>query len=392
MNIFHFEWPQHVDSGIDLVGFATLAREKEDDRGAATAFVAGFQAKGTDEYFTENQGRSVQIGQHEDYWKSATLPVFVARISNDGNALLIEDALSSLHGISLIPTYAGRLKSIPTKVTIQSAATDIRLRMFAHALAPWVSQRLRSRTLAHEDESWGLNAQSAWSLLDYVAGRYSAFPIPGSWTDVTQYFRLVSFLFDDFNFRNQLLDDLKVRRLEAVDDEAYGWDEEFVSEKARSYGKSIQGGAYRLLGGMVELIHRFESVHASLTAVPRPNEHTLKAFRTKLAEYRKNETRENAHAYKQADEAHSRPREAAARHDVEYAIAVTKEVWNGAAAALDCTHQQFADEVLRFAGSLRSPAGNAIGEVAEGRLDLESALYEALRPWAATAFYVRHWT
>ncbi|WP_345446536.1 hypothetical protein, partial [Arthrobacter gyeryongensis] len=124
MNIYTFKWPQDMDSGIDLVGFATLFDEKEPNAtGAATAFVAGFQSKGTDDHFTVENRRSVPIGLHRDYWSTAGLPVFVTKVSNDGAALLVEDASSFL-----LENDTER-QSIPTTVSIASAEADIRLRM-----------------------------------------------------------------------------------------------------------------------------------------------------------------------------------------------------------------------------------------------------------------------
>lgn len=391
MDVYHFEWPQHLDSGIDLVGFATLTRKSGDRRGDATAFVAGFQARGTDDYFTEDQARSVQIKQHEEYWKSATLPVFVVRISNDGAALFVEDALSSLHGLALIEPYKDRTKSIPTTVTIQSAATDIRLRMFAQALAPWISQRLRVRPLAHEDEFRGLNRQSAWSLLDYTAGRYSAFPVPGAWTDIRQYFTLVDYLYDDWKFRSQLFEDLSSRLLVGLDDEGHAWKYEPDLVSVKQSASSLRTGAFRLLGGMIDLLLRFQSLGPSLTAEPMPSEQSLKAFKARYADYKDDETAENMHAYKQAEEAHSRPKEALARHDVEDAISVITEVWDGAAAALRYSQSQLADAVSRFGGQYSTGTGDTLYEIRNGTSDLRTALRGALRPWAAERFYVRHW-
>lgn len=390
MGVFHFPWPQEVDSGIDLVGFATVTREDGDKRGAATAFVAGFQSKGTDDYFTEDQARSVQIKQHEEYWKSATLPVFVARISNDGAALLVEDALSSLHGLALIAPYEDRKKSIPTTVTIQSAATDIRLRMFAHALAPWISQRLRARTLAHTDEFRGLNQQSAWSLLDYAAGRHSAFPRPGSWTEVQQYFTLVDYLYEDWTFRNQLFQDLKDRVSLGPGDLGIGWDGEPDHDSAKWSAASLRTGAFRLLGGMIALLFRFESLIHTLTAEPMPGEESLKAVKARLAAYQLADTTENLHAYKKAEEAHSRPKEALARRDVEEAIRVIITVWDGVASALGCTQSQLADAVSLYGGNFRS-VSNRFYEILCRRSDLRAASEGALYPWAAKSFYARHW-
>ncbi|WP_028266981.1 DUF4365 domain-containing protein [Arthrobacter sp. MA-N2] len=391
MEVYHFPWPQELDSGIDLVGFARLTREDGDKRGAATAFVAGFQSKGTDKHFTDNQARSVQIAQHEEYWKNATLPVFVVRISNDGAAQLVEDALSSLHGLALIAPYEDRIKSIPTTVTIQSAATDIRLRMFAHALAPWISQRLRSRTLAHEDEFRGLNRQSAWSLLDYTAGRHSAFPVPGSWADIQQYFTLVDYLYEDWTFRNQLFQDLKDRVSVGLGDQGYGWDDEPDLVSAKSSAASLRTGAFRLLGGMIELLLRFESLLPTLTAEPIPGQQSLKALRARLSAYHLADTTENIHAYKKAEEAHERPKEALARKDVEDAVRVITCVWDGAATALGYTQNQLATAVSLYGGQFSASASNTFYELLHRTSDVQAALYGALRPWAAKAFYVRHW-
>ncbi|MCO4253886.1 DUF4365 domain-containing protein [Pseudarthrobacter cellobiosi] len=397
MEVYHFPWPQDVDSGIDLVGFATLTREDGDKRGAATAFVAGFQSKGTDDYFTDNQARSVQIEQHEEYWKSATLPVFVARISNDGAALLVEDALSSLHGLALIAPYEDRIKSIPTTVTIQSAATDIRLRMFAHALAPWISQRLRARTLAHEDEFRGLNRQSAWSLLDYTAGRYSALPVPGSWADVQQYFTLVDYMYADWTFRQQLFQDLKNRvsagpddQEYGWDDQEYGWDDEPLLVGAKRSANSLRTGAFRLLGGMIELLLRFESRLSTLTAEPMPGQQSLKAYRARLAAYREEDSKENLHALKKAEEAHERPKEALARKDVEEAVRVITEVWEGAATALGYTQNELAAAASLYGGNF-SPSSQTFYEILSRTDDVQTALQGALYTWAAKSFYVRHW-
>lgn len=389
MNIHPFEWPQHLDSGIDLVGFATLNRKSGDNRGDATAFVAGFQARGTDEYFTEEQKRSVQIAQHEDYWKTATLPVFVARISNDGAALFVEDAMSSLHGLTLIPPSAERAKSIATTVTIQSAATDIRLRMFAHALAPWISQRLRARPLAHEDKTLGLDRSSAWSLLDYTAGRYSSFPVPGAWTDLHQYFTLVDYLYDDWDFRNQLFQDLRNRVSKGDDNSGYGWDDDFDYPGAETSVSRSDAGAFRLLAGMVELLLRFESLLPSLTASPMHYVGTQKALQARIAELRANDTTENFHAIRLAEEARYYPKEALARNHVEDAIRVITEVWSGAANALECSPSGLVDKIYRFSGWSSPKATGALERISKG--DTLKALRETIRPWASNTFYVGHW-
>ncbi|WP_156380306.1 hypothetical protein [Arthrobacter sp. Soil762] len=390
MEVYHFPWPQEVDSGIDLVGFATLTREAGDKRGAATAFVAGFQSKGTDDSFTDDQARSVQIKQHEEYWKNATLPVFVARISNDGAALLVEDALSSLHGLALIAPYQDRIKSIPTTVTIQSAATDIRLRMFAHALAPWISQRLRARTLAHEDTLRGLNRQSAWSLLDYSAGRYSSFPVPGSWADVQQYFTLVDYMYEDWTFRQQLFEDLKNRVSAGPDDQEYGWDDEPLLVGPKQSAAQARTGAFRLLGGMIELLLRFESCHPTLTAEPMPSQQSLKAMEARRAAYGLDDSTENVHAYNKAEEAHKKPKEALARKDVEDAIGVITLVWKGAATALGYTQAELVAAIGLY-GGYSSSSGSTFYEILSRTDDVQTALQAALYKWAAKSFYLLHW-
>lgn len=386
--IYAFQWPQEFDSGIDLIGFATLTNTNEKSAGDATAFVAGFQSKGTDKVFEGHQKRSVEIDTHEAYWKSATLPVFVVNISNDGKAILIEDALSSLNGLALVPFYDKRSKSIPTTTTIGSAATDVRLRMFAHALAPWISLRLRARTLAHEDEHLALDRQSAWSLLDHTSGPHSNIPTPGSWTDVQQYFTLVEYLYKDWTFRQQLFEDLKKRISVGIDE--YDWNGDYNFDAAEPSLNPRNTGAFRLLGGMIDLLVRLPSLHSTLTTAPTPNKQTKKAADIHLNTYRQDATSTNFQTYTHAREAHEDPKAAATRNDVDKAIRVIQIIWEGAADALGLSQSEFSKAANDFRGSATGAVGLVTSAVVSGS-DLKAALQEVLSPWAEETFDTTHW-
>lgn len=201
-NVVSFVWPQEVDRGIDLVGFAVTKDDTGD--GLHTAFLGAFQSKGIGD---ETDRRTVEVGTHHGYWSSATPPVFVANVDTVTQRILIEDARSFL---DTDKTADDKLKSIQTIITLEESIADIRLRMYAQALAPWASRHLRSRTLAHTDLASGLNPHSTWSLIAYAGTFFredgpSEGMTPANWYECSQYFTLVEFLYHDHQCREQLV-------------------------------------------------------------------------------------------------------------------------------------------------------------------------------------------
>ncbi|MFJ4262004.1 hypothetical protein ACIPYU_06145 [Paenarthrobacter nicotinovorans] len=201
-NVVSFVWPQEVDRGIDLVGFAITTDDKGD--GLHTAFLGAFQSKGIGD---KTSRRTVDVGTHHGYWSSATPPVFVANVDTVTQRILIEDARSFL---DTDKTAADKLTSIHTTITLEESIADIRLRMYAQALAPWSSRHLRSRTLAHTDPANGLNPSSTWSLIAYAGIFFredgpSEGMTPANWYECSQYFTLVEFLYHDQNCRKQFV-------------------------------------------------------------------------------------------------------------------------------------------------------------------------------------------
>ena len=138
--LISFRWPQDVDSGIDLVSFVVSTDPNSPNTPLATSFVAGFQSKSTARSFrsivtSSLEKQEVEVGKHRHYWKHASMPVFIAAIDGDG-VVLVEDAGAYLH----INPDATEIEVVRPLETVIS---DIRLRMFAHALAPGMSPGLR---------------------------------------------------------------------------------------------------------------------------------------------------------------------------------------------------------------------------------------------------------
>ena len=345
LNIFTFKWPTDMDSGIDLVGFAVLSHQKGEEEPGATAFVAGFQSKGTEDYFTVANSRSVRIDQHEDYWKSAGLPVFVVNVSADRAAVLIEDARSFLI------QNDGDLKSITTTVPIRVAAADIRLRMFAHALAPWLSARLRMRTLAHRHHV--LNVDSVWSLLNYSSGIHSAFPVPGSFVELEQYFTLLAFVYEDSNFRRKLHEDLKPVEARSAEDRS----------------KDNSSGSYRLMGGMIDAFLKFAELYGSFPPPPVPKRWL---------------EREQDNVVSKSQDPSGLYKTTYALARIEDSINVIDRIWAGSAQALNMTSAQLAKATIQFGRSFRVPAQNILGAIAAGECSVRGALTSSLLGWASS--------
>jgi hypothetical protein len=170
----------------------------------ATSFVAGFQSKATADVFSssatprgpgEIEPQKVPVTNHRHYWKHATMPVFITAI--DGNGMvLVEDAGAYLH-----------LKPDATEIEVvrplETVISDIRLRMFTHALAPWISPGLRQLRLGSLAPFRSISGSTVWDLLaNQFAEPQISYPL--SWTDITQYFHLLSYLIDDQESKNEL--------------------------------------------------------------------------------------------------------------------------------------------------------------------------------------------
>lgn len=199
-DILSFPWPQDVDSGIDMVSFASIP---DGDATLATAFVAGFQSKGTAATHGKLPASRVEIGNHAAYWLSAPLPVFVVSTSLADRVSLVEDVLPGLRDAA-----QSEHRSIAVRAAVEEVSADIRMRMYSHALAPWMSHSLRNRSLAVIPQSSGLDQASPWSVLGWVMSTDSALQ-PKSWTECVQYFDLLRWVLRGSDDRRQLAVDAK---------------------------------------------------------------------------------------------------------------------------------------------------------------------------------------
>ena len=202
LGIVCFEWPQSMDSGIDLVAFATYA-EPSDVKLRATAFTAGIQVKGTADVFGEAESRKIYIRKHADYWETATMPVFVTAVSIETGAVLVEDAWSLLWSQRHLEPHERDLNAVPASTTLSLAGDHIRLRMMTHALAPYLSPRLRSRPLAQLTLPDVEGLESVWTAFASTADKHSSFANPRSWSEAQQLFEVLSHMLRDSSIRQE---------------------------------------------------------------------------------------------------------------------------------------------------------------------------------------------
>ena len=418
--IYSFEWPQDLDSGIDVVAFATLRHGDPDKDDLATAFIAGFQSKGTKDSFGENSKRSVVAGNHADYWMNASLPVFLVAVDVTSGKTLVEDVGSTRDIHRLMLRHNIELNSIPTDISLEKAATDIRLRMFAHALAPWVSVRLRTRSLAHTDHERGLNVQSPWSLLDYIAGPDSSFPIPGSWDEIRQYYSLLDYMLQDAEFGQQLTEDLRVglstetfATLNKISDEIYTDDVEYsLTDRRRLKKKNIEGAqvaALRLLAGSIELFTRFPSKEPAKKTLHLTERIAQRIFPKKESEGLRDKAGSGVEKQKVSKKDTSKEeiirdtmkstdfenlRFGLLREDLDASIEIILKFWDQSAMSQNLTVSQLAQKISELSSHLStSPKSSEIlGAVADRSTTLQAGLRRSVLEWASKELFIDHWT
>ncbi|MBQ3358869.1 MAG: DUF4365 domain-containing protein [Microbacterium sp.] len=200
LGIVCFEWPQSMDSGIDLVAFATFA-ETHDVKLRATAFTAGVQVKGTAVAFSDASSRKIYINQHSDYWQTATMPVFLVSVSITTDVVLIEDAWSLLTAQRHMDLQEKTSTSIPASVPLALVGDHIRLRMMSHALAPHLSSRIRSRPLSDVLLPEHDLAESVWTAFATSADPHYSYPNPRSWGEAQQHFELLAHMLRDASMK-----------------------------------------------------------------------------------------------------------------------------------------------------------------------------------------------
>lgn len=399
--VFSFEWPQDLDSGIDVVAFATLMDEDPKNDGMATGFIAGFQSKGTAKASKGTPKSSVRTGKHARYWMSATFPVFVVEVDTARDQILIEDVGSIRDIYSLVARYNMELKSIPTDVLLRDVIADVRLRMFAHALAPWISSKLRARPLAHKDPARGLNTQSAWSLLDYTAGPDSSFPIAKSWDEIRQYFILLSYLLHDAVCRQQLGEDLEdglspeaTAVLTGQYDDLFTDDDFDLTDIDSSSGREIElpnTGAVRLLAGSIELFRRFPSMEPSRKAF-HSTERLADRFR-KAREGTENDTNNGILKNQMEYYDFKDPHFGLLREDLDASVETIVSLWDYSAQTQGFTTKELAERLLSIGSYLQfSRTTLDILERVSNGASLQEGLRSSVLEWASKNIYINHWT
>ncbi|MGO4858922.1 hypothetical protein [Arthrobacter sp. 2MCAF14] len=334
-DVVSFVWPQEVDRGIDLVAFA-VSKDGTND-GVHTAFLGAFQCKASG---NDQKKRTVPVDQHHGYWSSATPPVFVANVDTSTKEVLVEDAQSFL---AADKTAAKNQTSVRTTVTLEDAMPDIRLRMYAQALAPWASRHLRSRTLAHRDSSNGLDPKSTWSLIAYAGtafrpGEPSDGMTPGNWYECSQYFTLIDSLYHDQKCRDQLLAG-------------------FPSNKA---AESQHEGAssFKFLLHLLDVYTAFGELHMSM------------------------------------------PDREAAKIDLDRAVLIIPRIWNDSVDSTLCSSSKLASRILSIGKLKRARGRNRPRDVnylltalADGQ-PMEDALRQLIEPWwdAGHSFVDPNWS
>ncbi|WP_160309097.1 DUF4365 domain-containing protein [Arthrobacter sp. YC-RL1] len=405
--IYSFEWPQDLDSGIDIVAFATLRDENPEKDGRATAFIAGFQSKGTKDAFGDNAKRSVKTGKHISYWLSATLPVFVVAVDTTSGQTLVEDAGSFYHINSLGMRHGLELKSIPTEISLEAASTDIRLRMFAHALAPWVSMKLRARKIADRAPGHGLNVQSPWSLLDYISGPGASIPVPGSWNEIRQYFALIEYMLQDAVFFQQLAEDLRIgtssetaeflsKRYEDCfnDDIDDDWSE--FNEKANQEASEPQIGAVRLLVGCLELFTKYPSKFhlPKNTHITKKEIQRLTSSKNDKQKPSKKSSYEENVEFMAKDDDFRDPGSGLLREDLDASIDIIVDFWNRSAASQDLSVSALAKKIDELGLSIGNYAEGAkiLGTMSRSSESLKTILRRSVAERVIDRLDVYHWT
>ncbi len=374
--------------------------------------MAGFQSKGTLRPSKNFSKSSVKIGNHAQYWANASMPIFVVSTDAISGKILVEDTGSLSDLYNLISRHAKAINSIPTDVTLDFAAVDIRLRMYSCALAPWISRKIRSRPLAHSDADRGLNPQSTWALLDYASGPNSSFPVANTWSEIRQYYLLLSYLMDDEWCLQQLEDDLKVatdektlRSLIEHENEAYAdtsLDKQSCECWIEENGQpSI--GLIRMLAGSIELFTRFpnhEPARRQFVSTPRIAKRIrdLKGNNASKNSASKSKTSVSALSNEFLDPSIQisdleDPHFGLLRQDLDSSIEIIIRFWELCSGLLGFGTKDLAMLVDSFSKfiNISTSTTDVLDAVISGRADLRTALRFSIHEHISKDIYRNHW-
>lgn len=373
LGIICFEWPQSMDTGIDLVAFATYAGPS-DEYLRATAFTAGVQVKGTKKAFSKKAtSRRIYIQQHSDYWQMATMPVFVISVSNETQEMVVEDAWSLLATQQHL-SQPQKLAAIPASISVDAAGEHIRMRMMAHALAPLLSPRLRSRTLAELSLHPGSkHLESVWKALATCSDRYSSFISPRSWNEAQQTFELTSHMLQDASMRQAfILDAIRVRDFYRQHGLSATTEEPDLDKDLAAR----EDGSPTVLVGAIEMFHKLGAFQTDRQIGP---------FRGRRAHHDDNGPL--------SSEVTGPPERSYQRAAVDGAIDVIADMWDLTCTALEPSDIGIAEFLTRSSHGLRAVASETIETLAKscGTDQITRALKHIFIEKFEPDFETRHW-